>query len=167
MALQVPHSTGGTAAASPLSELSSNMQAQLAWIVFMGATVLLALASTGFSVLSNITAAGRQSISFKLCSNFDFPLRFSDCEDALEEFYAPGVATGASNSGSSSSRDSSAAAAWAAAGSTPAWPQLRVRVPQPAPAAASSGCAAAGFDPGTPPHFCRRRRNSLLWTIPE
>jgi hypothetical protein len=139
------------------------MQAQFAWIVFMGATMLLALAAAGSSLLSNITAAGRQRISCKFCSSMDISMHFAEVDDADEDFYAPGLTSSASSSSSSSM---SAAASWAAAGA-PVWPQLRVRVPQPIPAAASSGTAAAGFDPGTPPHFCRRRRPSLLWTIPE
>jgi hypothetical protein len=35
------------------------------------------------------------------------------------------------------------------------------------PAAASSGSAASGSDPCTPPQLCHRCRASLLWTIPE
>lgn len=165
--LQVLHLKGSPAAAAllPLVELQRNIQAQLAWLTFMGATLLLALAAGGINILSTIATAGRQRSSCKFCRSTNISVCFVDCDDSSDDFYAPGVGSAASSCSGSSSE--SAAACCAAAGA-PVWPQLRVRAPQAIPAAASSGSAsAAGFDPGTPAHQCRRRRPSLLWTIPE
>jgi hypothetical protein len=117
----------------------------------MGATLLLALAAAGSSIVTCFATAAGHRFSLPP-SMWEF-----ECADPAEAFYAPGA-------GSSSSSRLPAAAAWAVAGAAAGHQQLRLRV---IPAAASSGSAAASLDPCTPPKLCHRQRTSLLWTIPE